>query len=92
MKMKRFAFAKKYLNWSEKQWMDAMFSDDYTFRIVNSRNVTVRRVKKPWTSTRGQVHHPQRQALGQCHGLGLLQWKSWQGTPVLSAQERHHEW
>jgi transposase len=45
MKMKRLATAKKYLNWSEKQWMDVMFSDESTFRIVNSRSVTVRRAK-----------------------------------------------
>lgn len=45
MKMKRLAFAKKYLNWSEKQWMNVMFSDESTFRIVNSRSVTVRRPK-----------------------------------------------
>jgi hypothetical protein len=45
MKMKRLAFAKKYLNWSEKQWKNVMFSDESTFGIVNSRSVTVRRAK-----------------------------------------------
>ncbi len=45
MKMKRLAFAKKYLNWSEKQWMDVMFSDESTFRSVNSISVIVRRAK-----------------------------------------------
>jgi transposase len=45
MKMKRIAFAKKYLNWTEKQWKNVMFSDESTFRIVNSRSVTVRRPK-----------------------------------------------
>lgn len=45
MKMKRLAFAKKHINWSEQQWMDVMFSDESTFRIVNSRSVTVRRSK-----------------------------------------------
>jgi hypothetical protein len=45
MKMKRIAFAKKYLNWTEKQWKNLVFSDECTFRIVNSRSVTVRRPK-----------------------------------------------
>ncbi len=43
MKMKRLAFAKKYLNWSEKQWKNVMLSDESTFRIVNSRSLAVRR-------------------------------------------------
>jgi hypothetical protein len=45
MTKKRLAFAKKYLNWTEKQWMDVMFSDESSFRIFNSRNLTVRRQK-----------------------------------------------
>jgi transposase len=45
MKMKRLAFAKKHLNWSKQQWMNVMFSDESTFRLVNSRTVTVRRPK-----------------------------------------------
>ncbi len=42
MKMKRLAFAKKYLNWSKQQWINVMFSDESTFRLVNSRTVSVR--------------------------------------------------
>jgi len=45
MKMKRIVFAEKYLNWTEKQWMNVMFSDESTFRIVNSRSLAVRRLK-----------------------------------------------
>ncbi len=40
MRMKRLAFAKKYLNWTDKHWMDVVFSDESSFRIVNSRSVT----------------------------------------------------
>jgi hypothetical protein len=38
-----------------------------------------------------QVHHPRCQARGRLYGLGLLQGKSWQEKPVLSAQEQDHE-
>lgn len=43
MVKKRLRFCKKYVNWTEEDWTDVMFSDESTFRIVNSRGSTVRR-------------------------------------------------
>jgi transposase len=43
MKKKRLSFAKKNLHWTEKEWQGVMFSDESTFRIINSRSTKVRR-------------------------------------------------
>ncbi len=43
MVKKHLRFCKKYVNWTEEEWTDVMFSDESTFRIVNSRGTTVRR-------------------------------------------------
>jgi transposase len=43
MTRKRIKFCKKYLNWTPKQWENVMFSDESTFRLVNSRGMKVRR-------------------------------------------------
>jgi hypothetical protein len=43
MKMKRLAFARKYLNWSAQQWIDVTFLGKLIFRLINSRTVTVKR-------------------------------------------------
>jgi len=45
MVKKRLSFCKKYLHWTPKQWESVMFSDESTFRLVNSRGTTVRRSK-----------------------------------------------
>ncbi len=37
MVKKRLRFCKKYVNWTEEDWTDVMFSDESTFRIINSR-------------------------------------------------------
>jgi hypothetical protein len=43
MTRKRIKFCKNYLNWTPKQWENVMFSDELTFRLVNSRGMKVRR-------------------------------------------------
>jgi transposase len=43
MTRKRIKFCKKYLNWTPQQWENVMFSDESTFRLVNSRGRKVRR-------------------------------------------------
>jgi hypothetical protein len=43
MKKKKLSFAKKYLHWTEKNWRGVMFSDESTFRTINSRSKKVRR-------------------------------------------------
>jgi hypothetical protein len=43
MTSKRIKFCKKYLNWTPKQWENVMFSDEFTFRLVNSKGMKVRR-------------------------------------------------
>jgi hypothetical protein len=43
MKKKRLSFARKYLHWTEKDWQGVMFSDESTFRIINSRSTKVQR-------------------------------------------------
>jgi transposase len=45
MTKKRLAFCRKYLKWTPKQWENVMFSDESTFRLVNSRASIVRRPK-----------------------------------------------
>ena len=35
MKKKRLAFCKRYRHWGQKEWMDVMYSDESTFRIIN---------------------------------------------------------
>ncbi len=44
MVKKRLAFCKKYLKWTPAQWENVMFSDESTFRLVNSRGIKVRRI------------------------------------------------
>jgi hypothetical protein len=41
MVKKLLRFCKKYKKWTEEDWSDVMFSDDSTFRIVNSRGTMV---------------------------------------------------
>lgn len=43
MMRSRLAFAKKYSKWTSDDWRKVMFSDESTFRLVNSRMVRVRR-------------------------------------------------
>jgi hypothetical protein len=43
MTWKRIKFCKKYLIWAPKQWENIMFSDELTFRLVDSRGMKVRR-------------------------------------------------
>jgi hypothetical protein len=43
MTWKRIKFCKKYLNWAPKLWENILFSDELTFRLVNSRGMKVRR-------------------------------------------------
>jgi transposase len=40
---KRLKFCNKYKHWKESDWEQVMFSDESTFRLVNSRGATVRR-------------------------------------------------
>jgi hypothetical protein len=43
MVKKHLRFYKKYEKWTEEDWTGVMFSDESTFRKVNSRRTTVRR-------------------------------------------------
>jgi hypothetical protein len=40
---KRLKFCSKYQHWKESDWDSVMFSDESTFRVLNSRGTTVRR-------------------------------------------------
>ncbi len=41
MTKNRLAFCKKYLRWTPPQWENVMFSDESTFRLVNSRGTKI---------------------------------------------------
>jgi transposase len=43
MVKKRLAFCRKFKHWKEKDWRKVMYSDESTFRLVNSRGAKVRR-------------------------------------------------
>jgi hypothetical protein len=44
MLKKHLKFCQKYKNWMERDWASVVFSDELTFRILNSRGATVRRL------------------------------------------------
>jgi hypothetical protein len=43
MKVKRLAFAKKYVGWTEEDWSRIMFSDESMFRCIRASRIRVRR-------------------------------------------------
>ncbi len=43
MMKKKLAFCKKYLKWTPKQLENVMFSDRFTFHLINCRATKVRR-------------------------------------------------
>ena len=45
MKEKRLKFAQDHLHWSEEDWLDVMFSDESSFKLIRGTSKTVRRGK-----------------------------------------------
>lgn len=75
MKKKRVAFAQKYQHWTEQDWAKVMYSDESTFRQVDSRSVKVRRpsnisrYKHQYTVK--TVKHPEQVMVWGCFSASL---------------------
>ncbi len=78
MKMKRLAFAKKYIN-LDQQTVDGC----HVLRWVIIQDCHLQKCDgeeaKNHEQVQEQVHHPHRAARCRRHGLGLLQWKKLAG-------------
>jgi hypothetical protein len=73
MTKKRFAFCMKYLKWTPKQWENVMFSDESTFRLVNSRGSIMRR-------SRGISRYKQRYTISTVkHSASVMVWGCFSG-------------
>ena len=67
MKKKRFIWAKKYKDWTSKQWRQVLFSDESHFLIHRVRNQHVRITKgEPLKESHidQAVKHPQSKCFG----------------------------
>jgi hypothetical protein len=89
MKRKRLPFCRKYNNWTAADWGKIMYSDESTFRCIQSIKS---RVGRPPGSNRFDSRYKMKTVKHPFHdGVGLLHWRCGERGALLPAQKCHHE-